>query len=64
VPGEVLHACNPSTHEAEARGSQIQGQHGLRREPKINFKKLVWISLKIASLPPEIVDHKYYKRKN
>jgi hypothetical protein len=27
--GVMVHACNPSTWEAEARGLWIQGQHGL-----------------------------------
>jgi hypothetical protein len=28
----VLHACNPSTQEAKARGSQVEGQPGLHSE--------------------------------
>jgi hypothetical protein len=28
----MLHACNPSTQEAEARGSTVQGQPGLHSE--------------------------------
>jgi hypothetical protein len=27
--GVVVNACNPITREAEAGGSQVQGQHGL-----------------------------------
>jgi hypothetical protein len=30
LPGEAAHACNPSTQEAEAGRSQVQGQPGLR----------------------------------
>jgi hypothetical protein len=35
----VVHICNPSIQEAEARRSQVQGQPGLHREmltPKKN----------------------------
>jgi hypothetical protein len=31
-PGMVVHACNPSTQEAEAEGSIVKGQLGLQSE--------------------------------
>jgi hypothetical protein len=31
-PGVVVDDCNPSTQEAEAEESQVQGQHGLHSE--------------------------------
>jgi hypothetical protein len=30
-PGMVLHACDPSAQEAEAGGSQVQGQPELKQ---------------------------------
>jgi hypothetical protein len=33
----VVQACNPSTWESEARGSQVQGQHGVHGEFKANL---------------------------
>jgi hypothetical protein len=46
-PGMVVHTCNPSTAEAGARGSQVQGYPGLQsklqaslgceRKPKQNL---------------------------
>jgi hypothetical protein len=35
-PGVVVCACNPSTRNAKARGSQIRGQLGLHSETKQN----------------------------
>jgi hypothetical protein len=32
VPGVVVHACNPSTKEAEVGGSRVAGQPGLHME--------------------------------
>jgi hypothetical protein len=34
----MVHACNPSTQEAEAEESQVQGQPGLHRET-LSLKK-------------------------
>jgi hypothetical protein len=35
----VAHACMPSTWEAEARGSRVQGQLGLHSETLFRKKK-------------------------
>jgi hypothetical protein len=36
----VAHTCNPSTEEAEAKGSQVQSQSGLQRETLSQNKKI------------------------
>jgi hypothetical protein len=43
-PGVMVHACNPSSREAEPRGSQVQG-YMVRDYLKSNKHKLVsWYS--------------------
>jgi hypothetical protein len=45
--GKVVHACNPSTWEVEAGGSQVQGQYGLcsktlsQKKKKKEIKKIM-----------------------
>jgi hypothetical protein len=43
----VAHACNPSTQEAEAEGSQIQGQPILHSEFQVSLGYRVRHCLKI-----------------
>jgi hypothetical protein len=52
--GTVVCACNPSTWEAEAGGSQIQGHPGLYNETHLKKKKTGWGDL-IHLLFPAII---------
>jgi hypothetical protein len=49
-PGIVVHSYNPSTLEAEAKVSWVQGQPGLHSKTKQNKK----VNLRIASLEMEV----------
>jgi hypothetical protein len=42
MPGKMVHACNPSTQEAEAERSQVWGQLGPHSENLSQNKKKLW----------------------
>jgi hypothetical protein len=58
--GMVVHTCNPSTQEAEARGLRHQDQPGLHGEPEVSLDYIDRKTLSYLVPPPkkEIIQSK------